>query len=264
MWLNTPINPFNQYLIPRFDIIADMANSMKSCHIYYVSIEDGLLYGCNEEPYTIHTLPIPPQFIPQKSFLFRYDTLNLEIVKRYRSFTLFECFPWALIPTENIPYSSDYIQWRKDGEWFIIDKTTGQEIDFINLYGVDTDKEVPVREILNKIQGLKHSMSMSINPTVFQNVNERPEVIEVATSKASIGTRFLDLYNDTTGKHYPIFIFRSLFNLNKNDKMDIVISDRLDNYNIFMAEFVIKRKKNPIQYIFDPYVERIYSAFVFV
>lgn len=262
MWQNTLISNSN-IIIPRFDILVDMANVMKSCHVYRVDANAGILYGCNEEPYCIHALKIPQEFVPPISFSFRYDTINQEILKKYRNFALFESSPWALIPCENIPYAHDYMQIMRDGQWIIIDKTTGQQVEFLDLYGVDTDKALPVPYIANMLEN-RAKIVNRLDPvgSFFTDLQLQPAVQEVMSSKASIGRRYLMLEDTIKHKRYGFFVFKNLFNLNKDDKLNAIIRDRVDYPNLFEVEFILQRKKNPIQYIFHPYEERIITQFV--
>lgn len=273
MWLKTPINLFDitgeisnfgyYSNIDRFDIIVDMANSMKSCHLFRVDHLDRKLYGCGEEPYCLHSLPLPPTINYNKSFSFRFDTLDLEMIKRYRNFVIPTSAEWCLIPTENIPYSESYIQYYKDKVWIIVDKNTGQKADFIDLYGVDTDKAIYIPYIDKLVANKKESDKRLFKiPSVFEHAEQYPQVQTVMSSKVSIGALYLSLTSPTTNKSYGMMIFKNLFNLNKNDQLDIIIQDRVDSPSIFQTTFLVKRKKNPIQYIMHPYVEEISSLFV--
>ena len=79
---------------------------------------------------------------------------------------------------------------------------------------------------------------------------------------------FISIYSFTcrfaTYKFYGFFLFKNLFTLNLNDKLDIIVHDRTDYENLFDVKFIVTHKNNPVKYILDdmPFVENTYAAFV--
>ena len=90
MWKTHQISPSDQgYLIKGFDVIAAIANSLRTCHTYMAST-DGYVYGCPEDGFCLCTFKIPPQFIPPIDFIFRVDSLNMDLVNQYKDFIYYK------------------------------------------------------------------------------------------------------------------------------------------------------------------------------
>lgn len=264
MW-NASLIRNSKVTIPRMDIIVEMAKAMKSCQIYRACHLSGNLYGCAEEPYALHVLPLPEEAIPPISFSFRLDTINVPLVQEYISFDYFANCDWAMLPSA-IENDGRFVQHydMKTDRWIIYDTVAGKrKIDavdwYIDLYAPDTAKSIPMHRLEELIYNkgvLEPSLS---NRYVFTGVENYPQVIEVTTNRVSIGRKVLSL--EGNDKRYNMMVFKNLLNLNKNDTLDVVVRDRLDNPAIYEAEFIIRRKKSAIPHIMHKYQESIYTQF---
>ncbi len=264
MWNPTLIRN-SKVTIQRMDIIIEMAKAMKSCQIYRVCHLTGNLYGCAEEPYSLHVVPLPAEAIPQVSFSFRLDTINAALVQEYISFDYFENCRWAMLPSaiENDGRFVSYFDMKID-RWIIYDTAAGKrKIDavdcYIDLYGPDTDKSIPMHRLEQMIYNkslLEQSLSQ---PILFTGIEKYDAVLEVTNNRVSIGRKVLSL--EGIDKRYNMMVFKNLLNLNKNDTLDIVVRDRLDNPTIYEAEFILRRKKSSIPHIMHKYQESIYTQF---
>lgn len=264
MWQYAQINPSNYTIIERFDIILDMANTMKSCHVYYVSL-DGNLYGCPEEGYAFHVLAIPEQYRPQVPFVFRMDSFtkeDREIIASIQSVVYYyDSIIWAVFPLDKIGIAHSYHQELIDNIWEIVD-VNGNIIPRFELYKPDSDKAIFIPTLNRLLSGYSSVQNLLDIPILFSNVQDMETVQKVANNKVSMGRRFLILTNQINQKRYGLFIFRNLFNLNKGDSMDIILRDRRDNFKLFQAEFIVKRKKNPLKGILDKYELHIFTQYL--
>lgn len=270
MWQSTPINPSKCHIIKRFDILVSLAKIMKGCHFYYACPERQALYGISEEVFGIRELVLPPEVELTYPILFRYDTINIDIMNKYIDFLLLDDIPWALLP---IVYKDDLInimpKWKPINEaslWAIENVKTGLEIDYIDLYGPEGRKSVMLPNIMTVINGFLNSRYNGIvSDTIktFYNMHQNPIIADVLANKVSMGEKYVSL--DVYGKSYGFFMFKNLFPINKDDVLDIKVRNRLDNYNLFELEFVVKHKKNTLKYILqDQFVESTYSTFIHV
>ena len=265
MWLNSPISNSNYNRIDRFDILVDIVNTMKSCHVFYVSVEDGYIYGTAEEAFCLHRLPIPDYAKPTKSFSFRYDTIypKIEMVKTYRSFVILDGNTWCAFPIANLKRIQDYIRYWDGISWSIKDKITGAEVEYLDLCNPDNanGKYLFLNNAMNSSLNKRKTESFLSAPMLIDGLEKHPMVLEIMSGKITVGRKYLEVFGPN-GRKYEMQVFKNLFNLNKDDKLDVIIRDRLDNVNIFEACFLVKRKKNPIQYIYDTYVEEVYTQFI--
>ena len=263
MWQYTQINPSNYTIIERFDVILDMANSMKSCHVYYVSL-DGNLYGCPEEGYAFHALTIPGEFRPSVPFVFRMDSFTKEDREQIAALKsvvyYYDSIIWAVFPLSELANAHMYHQELVDNIWEIVD-ANGNIIPRFELYKPDSEKAVFLGRLNSLLSGYANIQCALDEPIMFIDAHEHNTVQEVANNKVAAGRRFLILETDNR-KKYGLFIFRNLFNLNKGDSMDIIVRDRKDNFRLFQAEFIVKRKKNPLKGILDKYELHIFTQYL--
>ena len=107
MWFPAPIrvSNSNRYIINRFDLIYDIASKMRGNHYFYVSAERGAIYGVQEDAVMIREVKLPPYLQQQKSFMFRLDMVNKDMVAKYINFVLYPEIQWAIFPLD---ISNDY------------------------------------------------------------------------------------------------------------------------------------------------------------
>ena len=268
MWLSNQINPSKYHIIQRFDLIVAIAKIMRGNHFFYVSKENGAIYGVPEEPYAIREVKLPPGLTPPISFVFRLDTLNAEMVSEYINFALFDDIPWALIPvtdaTNMYRYTPIFRPSTGTRLWTIVDKMFKQEIEFLDLYCPDSDKAAPLPYAMQTFRDFFASRNcLSAMPYVFLNMERNVLLQDVFSSKAIYGEKYLDLSYDD--KHYGILLFKNLFVFNKNDKLAIEIRDRIDRPGAFEAKFIVTHDKNNIKYIIEgKLVEHTYCTFIHI
>ena len=265
MWLAHPINPSNYRIVRRFDLLVQIAKIMRGCHFYYVSQENHAIYGVSEEAYAIRELLLPESIPVSTSFIFRLDTVNLDIVSKYVDFAIFDDMPWALIPLVYKDDISEYYPKFKPVSdlqlWTIMNKKTKEEVDFVDLYAPETKKEIPLTPVMDLINSFFFSRRcLSQEHYYFPNMHENQIVQDVFRSKASMGEKYLTLRAED--KFYGFFLFKNLFVLNLNDKLDIVIHDRIDYPQLFDVKFVVLHKNNPLRHLLDNFTENTYAAFV--
>lgn len=266
MWKHTPINPFNYIEVYGFNDIVAIANSMKSCHVFQ-ACNDGFLYGAPEEGYTLYAIRLPAELVPQVPVSFRYDSLNLDIIGTYKNFRYFyDSLNWILIPMD-LDMSSivGYTQVYSSGTWDIVTTVPETSAVYTPLYIPDSDKSVYLgymhRLIYNK-RCISDAMA-SKESYVFTDMQNHPTVQEVVQNKISKGRKYLELVT-ADGKKYGMFIFKNLVNLNKSDKLDIIIRDRIDNPKTFEVEFVITKKINPVKHLIQPHEVHGYAQFLHI
>ena len=242
---------------------------MKGCHFYYVSPERRAIYGVSEEAFSIRELLVPPEVELTYPFLFRYDTVNADIMNKYIDFMLLDDIPWALIP---IIYYDDFNiapKWMPLNEaslWSLEDtrSESGGRIDFIDLYGPEGRKSTMLPNVMSMITGFLNSRNNCVVSNVvktFYNMQQDPAVASVLANKVSMGEKYISL--NVNGRSYGFFMFKSLFPMNKDDTLDIRVRDRLDNRNLFELEFYVKHKKNTLKYVLpDQFNESTYSTFI--
>lgn len=267
MWLAHPINPSKFRVVRRFDLLVQVAKVMRGCHFYYVSEANHAIYGVSEEAYAVRELFLPQSIPVSTSFIFRLDTVNLDIVSKYVDFAIFDDMPWALIPLVNRDEVDHYVPKFKPVTdiqlWTIKDIKTNMEVEFVDLYAPETKKEVTLRPVMDLLNSFFASRQfLSDDHVYFPNMHENEIVQNVFRNKAAMGEKYLPLHSGD--KFYGFFLFKNLFILNLNDKLDIVIHDRMDYSNLFDVKFTVFHKNNPVKYILDdmPFTENTYAAFV--
>lgn len=239
---------------------------MRGCHFYYVDAMSHAIYGMAEESAIIREVKLPSNIEVNASFIFRIDTLDMDIVNTYIDFAMLDDIKWALFPLIKCDEFKDYKPMFKPVTeyklWTVISSASRLEVEFLDLYGVDGVKETYLRNTLELINGFFASRQMlSSIPIQFRNMDRSPIVREVFTSKASMGTKYLPLYFDS--KRYGIFLFKNLFTLNKNDNLTIIIRDRVDQPELFEACFSVVHEKNSIKFIINgDFIENTYATFV--
>lgn len=264
MWKLTQINPSRSIIYRRFDSICAIAKVMRGCHCYYLSAEDRRLYGCNETYFTIHAIDIPDDVPIPASLLFRlstfadyYDTLSI-----YKDYVLYLDQPWMMLPlstqADHLSYQLVYL--NDSLGWAVLDKD-GYKIDYLNLYGVDTDSAIPINTIRDMVFN-KRMIEPFLGEKQFFGDMEKSELIQdVMATKASEGARYMSLTN-MMGKRYGFMMFKNLFNLNKSDQLTIVIRDRLDIPELYEATFITTKKKSPIPEVTANFCEQVYAMFI--
>lgn len=234
------------YTINGFDYIVAVANAMKSCHIFRAS-HDGYLYGTPEEGYSLHRVVLLPQFVPPVDVLFRLDSIDRDIVEKHKNFLYFpNSIDWVMIPEQLFQYAENYHQELVDNIWYVVNEYGVPDPEVIELYKPESDKAVFIPALDKAITGFYSVMNgLTEPPITLTGLESDPIVQAVATTKVSQGRRFL--YVPTEKQYYGMHIFRNLFNLNKGDGLSLVIHQRRDRWNLFIAEYLVARKTNPIK-----------------
>lgn len=245
MWKSIPINPSEYYLIHGFDYIITVANAMKSCHVFKIC-RDGYLYGVPEEGFAMYRTLLPTEFIPPIDILFRLDSIDREIVEQYKDFYYFPSINWVMLPVFLLPDANNYKQVIIDNIWHVIDIRTGApDFNVIELYKPESDKAIFLPILDNNMVGFNTAFMYTNPPIAINNIQDNPTIISVTSTKISQGRQFLYLVTDHG--NFGMHIFRNLLNMNKGDNMDIWIYTRRDYPNLFIAEFKLYRKKNPLK-----------------
>lgn len=265
MWLLNPINPFKYKVVRRFDQLVAIAKVLRGCHFYYVSSLDHCMYGIAEGSSTIRKFFIPLNIDVTASFMFRLDTLDLDIIGNYIDFAILDDMPWAMLPLikrdefpEYQPLFKPVTEYKL---WTIIDRRSKQEIEFLDLYGVEGVKSIfypNAQQVVADYMAARRKVSPQ--EIIFENMHRSPIVKDVFSMKASMGERFLPLrFND---RSYGFYLYKNLFTFNKNDGLTIKVRDRLDFYNVFEAEFIVRHDKNPIKFISNDFEETTIGTFI--
>ena len=266
MWLPNQINPFKYHIVRRFDLIVAIAKVMRGCHFYYVSAPTHSLLGITDGSSTIREVPIPQNIEVSVSFLFRVDTVDKDILSTYVDFALLDDVQWALFPLikhdEFVDYAPLFKPVTEYKLWTVINKRTRQEIEFLDLYGVEGVKTTHLREVNELIEGYMLTRNR-LSPTIltFSHMERNTVIRNVFSSKASMGEKYVHLsYGD---KDYSFFLSKALFTFNKNDALTIYATDRIDIPNVFELCFEVKHDKNPIKFVIDgDFIERTHATFI--
>ena len=266
MWLSHPIRTSKYSYINRFDLIVALARAMRGNHFYYLSAENQALYGIPEEPYAVREIKLPPELYQTASFIFRIDTMDLEILNQYLNFVLFDDMPWALIPAIHLDDAIDYTPFFKPVSdtklWTIINSVNRAEVEFLDLYGPDGKKSSMLPLIRDIFSSFFNSRNLLMNERcMFYNMERSTIVQDVFASKANMGEKYLPLwFND---RNYSIFLFKNLFYFNKNDLLTIEGRNRVNSNKVFELRFEVIHDKNPIKYIIpESFTENTYATFV--
>lgn len=244
------ISPSDPITIGRFDIILAMANTMKSCHVFCAS-DNGFLYGAPEEGYALYVLPIPREYIPSRSFIFRVDSFDkdkVEQIQMIQNFVLYPDMQTLIFPANVMIMPGGREKALADMNYFI-------------LYEDHSEKAIPFPTLFNLIGGMADIQKLLGPSTVFSHVEIEEAVATVVANKISEGRRLLVL-TTPEGKRYEMYVFKNLFNLNKGDQLDIAVRDRLDNYRLFQADFTVTKKTNPLKGILDRYTIHVYTQYI--
>ena len=261
MWKIIPINDSNGIVFDRFDAFYNIAKAMKGCHTFYLSKEDSMMYGINEEFFCIRYVPIQFDVLPiPASLVFKILSIDAGLVEKYKSFVFYPEAPWMMLPTINREQHKNLYNPIYNGiDWLLVDNQNNP-VDFINLYSVDNDKQgtygITVRNVIDKINQMKIAQMYLSEGTYFGDKQNDPLIQEIFANKASMGAKYMRL-TGMNGKNYGFMIFKNLFNMNKSDNLTIVINDRLDNINLFQVTFITRKKKSPL----PPDVLPIYTEF---
>lgn len=267
MWRIIPINISNGILFDRFDAIIKIARTMKGCHTFYLSKEDSKIYGCNEQFYCIHAIDIVQDILPiPASIVFKILCIDEAMVELYKSFIWYPEAPWMMLPTatvanHNVCYNPVFD--TAQGKWVMLNHD-GTTVDFLNLYGIDTDMGVMgihVDNIITMVNNMKALEPYLGERQFFGDKDKDPLIQEVFTNKASEGCRYMRL-TGINGKNYGFMLFKNLFNMNKADNLTIIIRDRLDNPALYQATFITTKKKSPIPDVLPQHIERTHVMFM--
>ena len=268
MWQSARINAFNineqSWPVPRFDLIIAMSRCMKGCHYFAIDPQDRVLYGCPQEGYVLHSLPLPDGMSYPFPVSFRMDIiydLYLDTVMRHKNFLFNTDIPYALFPHQdtNGDYFSSYL--GPDAGWQVVAQN-GQPIEYVNLYGPDitagphAGKFINIGMIRSMADNMKMNRQLLGPPTYIDSIESNPAVQEVFNSKASFGSRFIP-FTTIDGRVYGITVYKSLFTMNKADKVTLEIRDSLENPQLFNATFITHKKKSPIPEVTHDYEERV-------
>ena len=265
MWLSNPINPSKYKIIRRFDLIVAIAKVMRGCHFYYVSSQSHCLYGLAEGSTTIRVVPIPQSIEVNASFIFRIETMDKDIISKYVDFALLDDIQWALFPLIKHDEFCNYLPFFKPVTeyklWTVIDVRNRQEVEFLDLYGIEGVKSTYLRDTLQLVYDFERTRPLVGPGIVFDHMERSPIIQQVFSAKASMGERFLPLYFNN--QKYGMYIYKNLFTFNKNDLLTITVSDRMDYYGIFEACFTVVHDKNPIKFVIeDQFIEMTYGTFL--
>ena len=267
MWFPAPIrvSNFNKYIINRFDLIYDIASKMRGNHYFYVSAERGAIYGVQEDAVMIREVKLPPYLQQQKSFMFRLDMVNKDMVAKYINFVLYPEIQWAIFPLD---ISNDYNEYiveyspvDENHVWCIL--LPNKEVaEYVELISPDASKLSTMRSANLVMSSFLSSRGyLDRNHYIFPNMNLYMPIQKVFGSKASMGEKLIKLTYD--GRDYSFFLCKGLFSFNKNDGLVITATDRLDNPSLFELSFTVTHDKNPIKYIIDgDFVEKTYATFL--
>jgi hypothetical protein len=194
---------------------------------------------------------------------FRLSTINQDIVNYHKDFIFYPEASWMMLPlstiTEHYKYRPMYIG-NSDRAWIMVDEQ-GNEVDHINLYGVDTTFAIGINILPNMVANRRAILPFLGEQQFFANKEKDELIQEVFANKTTQGTRYMRLTN-INGKGYGFMLFKNLFSLNKNDTLTIIIRDRLDLPDVYQATFAVAKKKSPIPQILPTYVEYTYAMLV--
>lgn len=258
MWKLPPIKDSDYIVIDNFDIFYMIAKQMKGCHYYYICKEESRMYGCNEEGFALHAVDIPETYSIPQSIYFDILKLNETKIKQYSSFVLYRNYPWIVFPTATINEHQSYEFNIIKDEWAVTKNLN--PVDYVILYNPEFEN-ITVRRILNLVNAKFNIDHYLGELQLFGNQENNEAIRTVFDNKASSGRRYLRL-TGISGKNYGMFIFKTLFSLNKTDNLTIVIRDRLDNPNLFQASFIVVKKKSPIPTIIPFFRETTYAMFL--
>ena len=228
-----------------FHYIYDMARCSK-CQTFIVLRETNSLYGFIDDCCSIHQMYIP--FPVNTDLVFGIDIYLKEIVNRFSSYFIPSKFDWVLLPDYYWEmYAGDdlYSEYDAYQEHYIIkDKTTKQPIEQIHMYKAIPNNDMMLHHMTTQLDGFLNRCKTLLPPITFSSLKDNPIIRNVYDNKASMGRNLLHLKNDQAD--VALYIYKSLFTLNKADDLDIDI--RFDSYerSTFMATFKPKRKKNPM------------------
>lgn len=266
MWLSHPINPSSYKVVKRFDIIITIAKAMKGCHFYYVCAERHAIYGIPDEIHSIREMPLPLELEVPSSFIFRYDTVDADVVNKYIDFAILEDLQWAMVPL-SMREEFKYIQpiWRPISDaslWGLVNTRLNEPIDFVDLYGPDGRKSIMLPNVIDLVNGFLRSRQLVSEPIkTYYAMHLNDTIATVLANKVMMGESYVNLEVDK--RNYGFFMFKTLFPMNKDDSLDIKLRDRLDNPKIFEIQFIVNHKKNPFKYIYPgQFIESTYATFI--
>lgn len=249
MWRPYPINPSKYKIVRRLDLLVAIAKAMRGCHFYYANVADQTLYGVPEDLFCIRSMKLPPDLVLETSFIFRTDTVDMDVVSNYIDFVILDDMPWAAIPLIDVQeikyYQPVFHPESKLKLWTVMKGRS--EVDFIDLLAPQTEKSENLESVRAFISGYLNTRQFSINPIQFPHMERNLVIKKIFESKVSIGEQFLPLsYDDIS---YGVLMFRTMFPLNRADYLNITVNDRADNPDLFEVHYEIIHNKNPIEFI---------------
>lgn len=228
-----------------FHYLYELARCSK-CQSFVVLKSTNKMYGASDDCSCIHEIFIP--FEVSSDLYFRVELEYKDIIPKYKEFFIPEQFPYVIVPDYywemyvggdiEATFIPDYNQ------YILIDKTTGEMIDQIQMSRTIENLDYMRKNMLNQIECMLKRFNTLESPVTFTGMEKNKSIRKVYDNKTSIGAILLKLQ---VGNRLAImYIYKSMYSLAKADMLDIDIQfDKFEN-SLFMATFRPKKKKNPM------------------
>lgn len=228
-----------------FHYLYELARCSK-CQSFVVLKSTNKMYGASDDCSCIHEIFIP--FEVSTDLYFRVELEYKDIIPKYKEFFIPEQFPYVIVPDYywemyiggdiEATFIPDYNQ------YILIDKTTGEMIDQIQMSRTIENLDYMRKNMLNQIECMLRRFNTLEPPVTFTEMEKNESIRKVYDNKTSIGAVLLKL--QVGNKLAIMYIYKGMYSLAKADMLDIDIQfDRFET-NLFMATFRPKKKKNPM------------------
>lgn len=230
--------------ISDFKYIYNLAVCTK-CNMFIALKSTNKLYGSNPESGIIHEVDIP--FLLNSDIEFRViKGLYESAIEKYESFFIPEAYPWIIIPTVywDMYRNGDIVSiYSNDTDYLLYDRNTNQLLDQVQMHPVLYSFERTV--FLNHIESYLRRLPVLGYPITIHGIHNDPTVKKVFTGKTTDGATLCTL---TEGNlTVSVFLFKGIFNMAKDDTLDVDIQFDKFNSREFMATFKPIKKKNPLK-----------------
>lgn len=249
--------------ISDFKYLYDLARCSK-CQMFTLLKSTNKLYGASDDCCCIHEIDVP--FLVNTDLIFRLDCIDKELISTYERFFIPDKFNWVILPDYywNMYIEGDLIsEYNYDQDQYIIlDRTTKQPIQQIQMLKYRACNDFARSIFMNQLEGLLMRISRLSNPESFYNIHNDENIRKAFDSKAAMG-RFLCKFENNNIR-IMFYFYKGLFSLAKADTLDLDIRFDIYENHLFMATFIPRKKKNPLN--FNTYgvsfQERIHCMFV--
>lgn len=240
-------------IIENFNYIYELAKCSK-CQMFMLIKNSDSLFGGSDDCCCIHEIKMP--FCSTVNLLFRTDSIDTELFCKYNNFILMDNQYDILIPDCYIDkYCNDELKVIYCEDKYVVIDNDNNIIEQLPLMK-DKNKQIFMYEFkawidfdmlnfIKQVNGLIARFNNLLPGELFIDAHLDENIRNVFDSKVSIGRVMCRFTKNTTDVAF--YMYKGLFSLAKADSLDILIRfDKAFPSKIFMASFILRKKKNPI------------------